>query len=273
MLLRHLATAAILAAPALADLQPARESPALGSDTPQGCYSSVGELQIIEPQPDFNSRGKCNQICRDLKKNVAAMWAKDCYCGNKYPPKADLVDDSECNEPCPGINKEACGGFERWSIYNTGEVVAVGASEPKQSSTSSAAQATSTAGTSPAEVPSATNAPVQASQSTEPSPESTGGSNTVGIAVGVVVGVVALLAVAGGVYYFMKRRRNTEIEEEHRRNAAVNAFISGSGKPPSSSGGLSMSDSRLDPVMANRRMSDGSIADNQDYSRRILRVC
>jgi cell wall integrity and stress response component len=70
----------------------------------------------------------------------------------------------------------------------------------------------------------------------------------------------------------MKRRRNEEIEEEHRRNAAVNAFIGGGGKPPSSSGGLSMSDSRLDPVMANRRMSDGSIADNQDYSRRILRV-
>ena len=69
----------------------------------------------------------------------------------------------------------------------------------------------------------------------------------------------------------MRRKRNAEIEEEHRRNAAVNAFISG-GKPPGSSGGLSMSDSRLDPVM-NRRMSDGSIADNQDYSRRILRVC
>lgn len=70
----------------------------------------------------------------------------------------------------------------------------------------------------------------------------------------------------------MKRRRNREIEEEHRRNAAVNAFMAG-GKAPSSSGGLSISDQRLDPVMVQRRLSSGSIADEQDYSRRILRVC
>ncbi|CCF45533.1 hypothetical protein CH063_14585 [Colletotrichum higginsianum] len=68
----------------------------------------------------------------------------------------------------------------------------------------------------------------------------------------------------------VQSRRNAEIEEEHRRNAAVNAFIGGP-KPPSSSG-MSMSDSRMDPTLAHRRMSDGSIADNQDYSRKILRV-
>jgi len=86
-----------------------------------------------------------------------------------------------------------------------------------------------------------------------------------------VVGVVVISAVVGGVFFFLRRRRNQEIEEEHRRNAAVNAFINGS-KPPGSSGGVSLTDSRLDPVMAQRRMSDGSIADNEDYSRRILRV-
>ena len=88
---------------------------------------------------------------------------------------------------------------------------------------------------------------------------------------GVVCGFLAVAGVGGAAFFFFRRRRNSEIEEEHRRNAAVNAFISG-GKPPSSSGGMSMSDSRLDPVLVNRRMSDGSIADNQDYSRRILRV-
>lgn len=67
----------------------------------------------------------------------------------------------------------------------------------------------------------------------------------------------------------MRRKRNKEIEDEHRRNAAVNAFI---GKPPSTSDGMSMADARLDPVLVQRRLSDGSIADNQDYSRRILRV-
>lgn len=87
---------------------------------------------------------------------------------------------------------------------------------------------------------------------------------------GVVVGVVALLAIAGGLAFWWRKRVNREIEEEHRRNAAVNAFM----KPPGSSGGYSATtDTRLDPVMAQRRLSSGSIADNQDYSRRILRVC
>ena len=91
-----------------------------------------------------------------------------------------------------------------------------------------------------------------------------GGDHT---AEGVVVAVVVVLAIIGCVIFFVRRRRNAQIEEEHRRNAAVSSFI-GSGKPPSSS-----ADSRLDQSLAHRRMSDGSIADNQDYSRKILRVC
>jgi len=45
----------------------------------------------------------------------------------------------------------------------------------------------------------------------------------------------------------------------------VSQFVKGSnGSNPS------MNDSRLDPdVMATRRQSDGSIADNADYSRRL----
>lgn len=86
-----------------------------------------------------------------------------------------------------------------------------------------------------------------------------------------VVSVVVVAAIIGAVFFVLRRRRNKEIEEEHRRNAAVNSFINGA-KPPSSSGGFSITDSRLDPVMAQRRVSNGSIADDQDYSRRILRV-
>jgi cell wall integrity and stress response component len=91
-----------------------------------------------------------------------------------------------------------------------------------------------------------------------------------------VVGLVAIAAIVGGIFLFMKNRRKRAIEEEYRRNAAVSSFMAGGGKHPpnSSGGGSSFTDTRLDPaVMAQRRMSDGSIADNQDYSRRILKVC
>jgi len=95
----------------------------------------------------------------------------------------------------------------------------------------------------------------------------------VGIAVGVVVGLIAIAAIAGGLWLFLRNKNKQEIEEEHRRQAAVSQFINGGKSPGSSNGASSFTDTRLDPVvMSQRRMSDGSIADNQDYSRRILKV-
>ncbi len=94
------------------------------------------------------------------------------------------------------------------------------------------------------------------------------GPNKAGIAAGVVVGIVTLTAIAGGVFFFLRNRKKRAIEEEYRRNVA-----GGYGAKPPASSAASMSDSRLEPsVMMQRRQSDGSIADNQDYSRRILKV-
>lgn len=106
--------------------------------------------------------------------------------------------------------------------------------------------------------------------SSPPSSGSGSGPSTAGIAAGVVVGIIAIAAIAGGAWFYLRAKRRREVEEEYKRQAAVSAFING-GKPGSSAG--SSHDTRLDPViMTQRRMSDGSIADNQDYSRRILKV-
>jgi cell wall integrity and stress response component len=87
-----------------------------------------------------------------------------------------------------------------------------------------------------------------------------------GIAAGVVVGIIVVGAIVGGVWFYLRGRKRRALEQEYRRNATINSFA----KPGSAS---SISDSRLEPsVMMQRRMSDGSIADNQDYSRRILKV-
>ncbi|RYP46443.1 hypothetical protein DL768_007355 [Monosporascus sp. mg162] len=280
MSLRQYIVAAVLAGASLAsadNLQPAPQSPIRGTETVRGCFSSLGELVKVYDDPDlFNSKGKCNTKCREEEKYVAATSLDACYCGDKYPPSSAKVADNRCSEPCPGFDTEACGGLNTFSVYNTGVRVTVDESEDVQSSSTSssptstrtAPSTTSTSTTTSAAPTHSTNAPVETVSET---PEPEGGSNTVGLAVGVVCGILAVAAACGAAYFYMRRRRNEEIKEEHRRNAAVNAFITG-GKPPGSSGGLSMSDSRLDPVIVNRRMSDGSIADNQDYSRRILRV-
>lgn len=93
-------------------------------------------------------------------------------------------------------------------------------------------------------------------------------SNKAGIAAGVVVGIVVLCAIVGGLFFYLRNRKRRAIEDEYHRNA-TNSNAAGSGHLSSSA----MSDSRLEPsVMMQRRQSDGSIADNHDYSRRILKV-
>lgn len=100
---------------------------------------------------------------------------------------------------------------------------------------------------------------VQQPSSTETKAKS---SNTAGIAAGAVVGVVAACAIAGGLFFFLRNRKRRAIEEEFHRNS-TNTLATNS----------NMSDARLEPsVMMQRRQSDGSIADNRDYSRRILKV-
>ncbi len=86
-----------------------------------------------------------------------------------------------------------------------------------------------------------------------------------------MVGIVAIAAICGGLFLFMRQKKRQEVEEEHKRQVAASTFLAG-GKP-GSSGGSSFPDTRLDPaIIRDRRMSDGSIMDNQDYSRRILKV-
>jgi cell wall integrity and stress response component len=131
------------------------------------------------------------------------------------------------------------------------------------------AESSSSAKKSSSAAPSSTAAAsATASPSKTASSDSDSKPNTAGIAAGVVVGVVGLAAIIGGVWFFLRRRRQHQAEEDYRRNAAgVNDFING-GKTSASS----MNDSRIDPSFMDRRQSNGSIADNEDYSRRILKV-
>ncbi|UNI17814.1 hypothetical protein JDV02_004132 [Purpureocillium takamizusanense] len=245
------------------------EFPLQGSPKSQGCYSSFGNMTLHKPVDNMSS-GSCNQACKEDEYWVSGLKGSSCYCGFALPPKADLVDDKKCNYPCPYYDLEACGGLGTgfYSTFNLG--INIEATNLQSSSSSgSTPTSSSTAGDKSPSAPVVTE-----TEAASQTPESDSGKskpNTAGIAAGVVVGVVGVAAIIGGIFFFVRRRRNAEIEEDHRRNAAVNAFINGS-KPPGSSGSISMTDARLDPVMAHRRMSDGSIADNEDYSRRILRV-
>lgn len=277
-------TRVIRSAPDRVRQQQGKQSPStfpkLGGPASQGCFKSSGNLTSSKVDLTYLSSGSCETACKGKNLPVMALTPGQCLCGDTYPPKDDVVNDSNCDFPCPGYPMEACGslgdpGF--FSVFNVGIEVNVpymeNENEDKKSSTSSTTSASSTAqSTSAPTAPAATQTQDNSGGDNNNSDdEKKSGPNTAGIAAGVVVGVAVVAGGIGGFFFWMRRRRNAEIEEDHRRNAAVNAFISGS-KPPSSHGSISMTDSRLDPVLAHRRMSDGSIADNEDYSRRILRV-
>ncbi|KAK1248355.1 hypothetical protein MKX08_006575 [Trichoderma sp. CBMAI-0020] len=262
-----------------ANLQVPSQAPVPGADRSAGCWSSKGNLtETSGVVPTKVSSGSCNILCKSKNFAVTGLQGAKCYCGMLYPPADDLADDSKCTYACPGFGNEACGtlgnpGF--FSLWNTGINIDPPNYTPPSSTTSSSSSSTSSTSSDAEKSSAAANPSSPATQSAEPTPSDapSGGkkTNVAGIAAGTVVGVVVLGGLLGAAFFTMRRRRNAEIEEEHRRNAAVNAFINGS-KPPSTSGSISMTDSRLDPVLAHRRLSDGSIADNEDYSRRILRV-
>lgn len=95
-----------------------------------------------------------------------------------------------------------------------------------------------------------------------------GGSNTAAIAAGVVVGVCGLAALCGAGFFFYRFKQRKAAQQPGYLNTAETAEHY---NKPMSSG--SMSNSRFDgDFMATRRQSNGSIDDDQDFSRRILQV-
>ncbi|KAK2747046.1 hypothetical protein FQN55_005315 [Onygenales sp. PD_40] len=227
--------------------------------TDKGCYKSVEPLKDMGPWT-WQSNSYCQMECLKKKKSVMALFkGRNCFCGDKIPAESEKTTADKCQEDCKGWPDEKCGGKDAYSVLLTGfvredDVPVVGGKTSTDGSTST---------TNPAVVTQGETVVV-----TSGAGGGGGGPNKAGIAAGVVVGVVVLGALIGGGFFFMKYKKRKAVEEEYRRNATISSFVAG-GKPYSQSS----TDSRLDPsMMSQRRQSNGSIADDQDFSRRILKV-
>ncbi|EOA89608.1 uncharacterized protein SETTUDRAFT_159209 [Exserohilum turcica Et28A] len=234
--------------------------------TSVGCFATGIPLENHGPY-NFQSPGNCQLVCLQLDKNVMGLSdGENCWCGDEIPAKAWQVKNETCSTTCSGDDTTGCGGKDLLWVVLTGNTRnSVDYFQPSSSSSisSSIAPKTSSTQATSSETPTATATPSAA-------PVQNDKPNTVAIAVGVVVGILALSAILFGVWFLLRRKRQQQAEEDYRRNAAnANAFV-GSGKLHTSNS--SMNDSRLDPSFMDRRQSNGSIADNEDYSRRILKV-
>ncbi|KIX00776.1 uncharacterized protein Z518_09841 [Rhinocladiella mackenziei CBS 650.93] len=266
---------ALLAAPATAQ-STTTATTAPKSITTLGCYQHPDPL-VEQGDYTFQTSGYCQSQCVAMNKAVMAITGgSTCYCGDELPSLDQEVSDDKCDSPCNGYDQENCGGLGFWQVYLTGLTADV-ETAPNSTTVSviptPAQTAQSSASTKPSVITKAGETVVvtasAAANTAEPSSSSgsSGGPSVVGIAVGVVVGVIGLATIIGGILFYLRRRRNREIEEEHRRNAAVSSFV-GSQKSDKSS-----TDQRLDPsIYSHRRQSIGSIADERDFSRRILQV-
>ncbi|KAL2216222.1 WSC domain-containing protein [Thermoascus aurantiacus ATCC 26904] len=238
--------------------------------TAKGCYKASGSSMLTDQGPyTFQSSGWCQKTCVAKGYPVMALWkGSNCLCGNELPPDSAKTSDSDCNTPCDGWPQDMCGGPNAYSVLLDGmdnDVPTAGSSSSDASATGTSTQEFKPSVITQAGKTIIVTAPGQ----TDFIQNQHGGTNKAGIAAGVILGVFGVFSVIGGLIFFFKLKRKKEIEDEYRRNAAVNNFIA-AGKPMSSS---SMSDSRFDgEYMAQRRQSNGSIADDQDFSRRILKV-
>ncbi|KAH9829791.1 cell wall integrity and stress response component 1-like [Teratosphaeria destructans] len=258
-----------------------------------GCYSSSDGLSSVGSYT-YQSSGYCQQQCAGKNQAVLGLTkGSDCWCGESLPEASSKVDDSKCNTPCTGYGQDECGGTNYWSVYLTGtesDVSNYGGSASSSSAAASTATPTSSSTTTAATPSTSTSTSAPSTVITSVSPGTTiivtqpahatatasatptkssksGGSNTAGIAAGAVVGVMAAAAIIAAIFFWIRHKKKQEADAGYRPGQD---YKGGELRPPPTAYSQ-MSDARLDPE-AGRRNSSGSIADDQDYSRRILRV-
>lgn len=239
-------------------------TPVLKPISTLACYKSVDTLTEFGDYT-FATSGWCQEQCGDQNKAVMALTAgSTCYCGDTIPAADQIVANSSCTTPCNGYDKDDCGGNGFWQVYLTGLTYSVATAPNSTDASSSSASGSATSAPAVVTKPGQTVVVTASSSSTA---NSNAQSSKVGVAAGAVVAVVAVSGLVGGLIFFLKQRKKRAIEEEHRRLEAIAAAE----KAETSS---TRTDQRLDPsnIFSHRRESIGSIADEMDFSRRILQV-
>lgn len=243
-------------------------APALAADPSVSCFDNSGETKNFGIKT-YQTASLCREQCQGANKAVYGVTkGSTCFCGDAFPSDDGKVGMEKCNLPCQGWPEEMCGGNLFWSFGYTGVVPPDTSKSPKSTSTSSTPDSSST---EPPSIQTVIKTPtVTATVPVDGDKQQSGGgggggTSKAGIAAGAVVGVIAVIAMGVGGFLVVRRNRRRQAEEEYRAAVAAKEFTASIRKP--------QPDTRLDPVMLQqRRMSDGSIADNQDYSRRILKV-
>lgn len=80
------------------------------------CYSSIPSSYGSGKSYTYQSSGYCKNQCSSYSY-YALHDGNLCYCGNEAPSSDDETDDSDCDSPCSGYDKEDCGGSSAYQVY------------------------------------------------------------------------------------------------------------------------------------------------------------
>lgn len=70
-----------------------------------GCFSSA--VSSRNTTSVFMSVGACDNFCQNECGGFFALAGQVCHCG-KLPAQDDLVEDAQCDSPCPGFPEDTC---------------------------------------------------------------------------------------------------------------------------------------------------------------------
>lgn len=229
----------------------------------QGCYSFDNNLSIKNTST-FQSTGLCNlQVCGPEGFAVYGLSDNQCYCGNSLP--SNQVDASKCYLECPGWQNDTCGAVGFLSVWLTGTGSLVGNAATQILSATATATKTTSAASNTVYVtsPGKTTIIQSATAESQASSGAGGGGVSGGEAAGIAIGVLALIGIGAAAFFIIRRRRKDDYQKQYEG--------SGFGSSPGSLNRPFGTDQRLEPQML-KRESVGSLADEHDYSRKILRV-
>ncbi|ROW05476.1 hypothetical protein VSDG_00226 [Cytospora chrysosperma] len=259
----------------------------------------------------YQSEGLCYDHCDGQGYALGVLQDSNCWCSDYVPDSGDQVDTSECDAACPGYPTDYCGGdglYGYISLSSSPKGTQGGTTTTASSTSTSKSEAVKTTskdtGGTPTTITSVQTVTSEGSiiiqtitTISTPSAKQGSGNLSKGAVAGLTIGILAAVAAfIAGAFLFRRHRRRTQPGASMGaggidRQGSSAGIMSKAGTISSAGYGLAMEedgsyggrrmsmkpmDPRLDPKVGLYRIAShdslNTIRDDQDYSRRIMRV-
>ncbi|KAA8570019.1 hypothetical protein EYC84_002356 [Monilinia fructicola] len=188
------------------------------------------------------------------------LMGQDCWCSDYVP--GTTTSTSDCNNPCPGYPDDSCGGDDTFgymaltkspsgtkgatSASSTSTSTSTSSSSAKKTTSTSSSISTTSSSTSSTWTPTpivsletitgqvrtVTVTPTAPpSESNKSSVSKSSGGLSTGGAVGLTIGLVALVAIIAGIIFFCIRKRRQEKAEAYNAVNSRRESLAGVGGP------------------------------------------